>query len=122
MAQLHSYYITNSQKEIYFPDNFTENELQEAIEAAFDIENNETDNELNVEYLSSEESTADNNMDCSSSFLEIANYFNFDNAEFQQLMEVDIQVVIEPHQYITDHGEKEFDIDTLLDNTLEELE
>ena len=127
MAQLHSYYITNSQKEICYPENFSENEIQDAIEATYTsfIDDNETDNEENEENVDSEEYNIDNEFDRdslqTSNSLEITSYFDFDNAEFQRLMEVEVQVVVEFQQCNIDHGEKEFDIDSVLDNTLENL-
>jgi hypothetical protein len=127
MAQLHSYYITNSRKEICYPENFSENEIQDAIEATYTsfIDDNETGNEENEENVDGEEYNIDNEFDRdslqTSNSLEITSYFDFDNAEFQRLMEVEVQVVVESQQCNIDHGEKEFDIDSVLDNTLENL-
>ena len=52
MAQLHTYYITNSRKEINYPGDFTDDEIQDAIEATYASfnDNDEIDNEINEEY------------------------------------------------------------------------
>jgi len=123
MAQLHTYYITNSQKEICYSDNFTSEEIQEAITVAFSPDNYNEIIEETSDYSSDEEEFLNtDSFESISQSLEITNYFDFDDIEFQRLLTVDVQVVIEPMQEIVNHGEKEFDIDSVLDNMLEKLE
>jgi hypothetical protein len=124
MAQLHTYYITNSHQEICYPDSFSNNadEIQDAITAVFTPD--DYDETIERDYSSDDEEFLDTDgletILQPSDFLEIANYFDFNDAEFQQLMAVDIQVVIEPMQEITNHGEREFNIDEVLDSILNE--
>src|SRR6266480_314633 len=98
MAQLHTYYITNSRKKICYPNNFTNNEIQDAITTIFLPDDYDEITEEANDYSSDEEEFLD--IDSfesslqSSGFFDITNYFDFDDIEFQQLLAVDIQVVI----------------------------
>ena len=42
------------------------------------------------------------------------NYFNFDNQDLQRALEMEVRVVIEQETTDYDHGEKNFNIDALL--------
>ncbi len=44
----------------------------------------------------------------------IENYFNFDDEDLQKVLELEVRVIIEQEITNYDHGENDYDINTLL--------
>lgn len=125
MAKLHSYYVTNASTEMsYAHSNITDTEFYNAINESFnditefsDDEINEQEVELNIAEYDDNDNLAENNKE-SPEFgneITIENYFNFDDKDLQEALKMEVRVVIEQDINNYDHGEKNYDIDQLLE-------
>ncbi|CAB5368067.1 unnamed protein product [Rhizophagus irregularis] len=125
MAKLHSYYVNNALKEMnYAFSNITEDEFFRELNKSFnDItkfseeveeqeeEFNQPDEEEDLDQ-DNEELPKENNE------IIIDKYFDI-NEELRRALGVEVRVVVEqPAVPAYDHGEKEFDINELLNSTL----
>ncbi len=125
MAKLHSYYVTNASTEMsYAHSNITDTEFYNAINESFnditefsDDEINEQEVELNIAEYDDNDNLAENNKE-SPEFgneITIENYFNFDDKDLREALKMEVRVVIEQDINNYDHGEKNYDIDQLLE-------
>jgi hypothetical protein len=126
MAKLHSYYVSNASKEMNYAfsglkqDEFL-NELNKSFNEITEFSEDEIeDQEKEYDRTDEEEDLDQNNEETLNRGNEIIldKYFDVD-AELQKALEVDVRIVIEKETVpVYDHGEKEFDIDELLNSTL----
>lgn len=125
MAKLHSYYVNNASKEMnYAFSNITEDEFLRELNKSFNdiAEFSEEIEELEEEFNQpgEEEDLDQDNEELPKENNEIIidKYFDI-NEELRRVLGVEVSVVIEqPAVPAYDHGEKEFDINELLDSTL----
>ena len=129
LSKLHAYYVSNTKTELKFAaQNMNDDDIYSAMQNIFsdEIELDEIDEELEnfdeVENIEDEETFDIDNgsngqFDNNDNEMQIENFFNLVDKELAELLKTqEVQVVIEP--IIIDHGEKEFDIDDLLDQEL----
>src|SRR2546430_84576 len=122
MAFLHAYYVTNASSEMKYAElnksfnnlSFSEEEIEEKKDELFqlEVEDNE-DKDLTQDQ--EELSKADNK-------IIMDKYFDI-NDELQKVLGVEVSVIIEREPVIItpyDHGDKNFDIDALIDANLNE--
>src|SRR6266542_1272418 len=125
IAKLYSYYVTNTSTELsYTHMDLTDFEFYKAVSESFneftdfsDNEINEQEDELNtLEYENDNNNLFENNKEVPSTGNEmiIENYFNFDDEDLQKVLELEVRVIIEQEITNYDHGENDYDINTLL--------
>jgi hypothetical protein len=104
--------IYNAMQNI-FSDEIELDEIDEEFENFDQVEDIEDEEIFDVDNGSDGQfDNNDNNNE-----MQIENFFNLVDKELAELLKTqDVQVVIEP--IVIDHGEKEFDIDSLLDQEL----
>lgn len=126
MSKLHTHFITNAQKELkYVYTGLSEDDFQSSIQQALSnaaktnddfIEENDDDADFSDE---EEDNTNDNEEEnYNTRNTEIEQWINIDSSDLTRLLEVDVRVVIEPHPITIDHGSRDFNIETTLDNVL----
>ena len=125
LAKLHTYYVSNASTEMNYAFlGLSEEEFFKELNKSFnDItefsEEDIEDQEDEFDQIEDEEEdfAKDGEEFQEGNEIIIEKYFDI-NEELQKALEVEVRVVIdqeEPPSY--DHGEKEFDIDSLLDST-----
>ena len=126
LAKLHSYYVSNASSEMnYAFSGVTEEEFLKELNKSFgDItefsENDIEEQEKEFDQTGNEEEdlAQDNKELQEENEIIMVKYFDI-NEELQKALDVEIRVVIEQEEQPSyDHGEKEFDINALLDSTL----
>lgn len=131
MSKLHTYYITNAKNELKYsytglPEDTFHSTIQEAINRArmsddSDYEeefNDEFDDECNDEESGGDTEKEDNNLNSSQGNIAIENWINMDDPELKKLLDIEVNVVIEPYPLAIDHGSKDFNIEAFVDQTL----
>ncbi|CAJ0626734.1 11789_t:CDS:2 [Entrophospora sp. SA101] len=129
LSKLHAYYVSNTKTELKFAaQNVNDDDIYNAMQNIFsdeveldEIDEEELENFDEVENIEDETFDIDNGsngqFDNNDNEMQIEIFFNLVDKELAELLKTqEVQVVIEP--IIIDHGEKEFDIDDLLDQEL----
>jgi hypothetical protein len=124
MAKLHTYYITNAKTEMnYVQSNINEEELHQIFNKSLNYDDDDNDDIKGDNEVNENENEEDINEDFEEDKEEIPadyneiiieNYFDLNNREFQQALQMDVRVVVEEIKDY-DHGDKNFNIDSLLD-------
>ena len=125
MAKLHTYYVTNATTKMnYTHSNLSEEELYKTFNESlnfteFSDEIREQEEEFDFIEDNDEDFAEENETEIPNKNNEIIieNYFDFNNQEFQKALKIDVKVIIEETEYI-DHGNKNFDINAILDANL----
>lgn len=136
MAKLHTYYITNAKNELKYSytglseDTF-HSTIQEAINRARTSDDFNDDEEYDEEYedesddeeydgesCSDIEEEEENDNDNVQRNIAIENWINMDDPELKKLLDVEVNVVIEPHPLVIDHGSNVFNIEAVVDGAL----
>src|ERR1043166_294314 len=122
MAKLHTYYVTNAKMEMnYVQSNISEEELHQMFNKSLNYDDDDDNEEEKEEEEEEEEVNNDDFEEDEKEMLAdyneiiIENYFDLNNQEFQQALKMDVRVIIEEVKDY-DHGEKNFNIDLLLDS------
>ena len=118
MAKLHVYYITNAKAELkYVYQDLPKEKLYEEIEknlSEYLTEDNIIEVEEQVEFEDEDlDTNHDEDKDDTNSNNRIDQYLNLASEELHQLLEVQV-VEIRIEKQPVDHGEKDFDVNTLL--------
>ena len=124
LAKLHAYYVSNVKTELKFAaQNMSNDDVYNAMQNIFsdEIGLEEVVEEFEVEDIEEDivdvDNGSDEQFDNDNNEMKIENFFNLADKELAELLKTqEVHVVIEP--IIIDHGEKEFDIDSLLDKEL----
>ena len=122
MAKLHTYYVTNAKMEMnYVQSNISEEKLHQMFNKSLNYDDDDDNEEEKEEEEEEEEVNNDDFEEDEKEMLAdyneiiIENYFDLNNQEFQQALKMDVRVIIEEVKDY-DHGEKNFNIDSLLDS------
>ena len=126
MTKLHAYYVSNASKELNYAfsglkqEDFL-NQLNKSFNDITEFSEDEIeDQEKEYDRPDDDDDLDRNNQETLMGGNEIIldKYFDI-NVELQKALEVDVRIVIEKEAVpVYDHGEKEFDIDELLNSTL----
>jgi hypothetical protein len=137
MAKLHTHYITNAKKELKYAyvgvseDNF-QTSVREALSEAnasdgldedegndfFDDDDGD-DDDYDDDDDDDEESNHDSNIP-NQRDTEIEKWVNINDLELKRLLNVEVNVVIEPHPLpIIDHGSNVFDVEATVNRILD---
>ena len=128
LAKLHVYYVSNVKTELKFAaQNMSDDDVYNAMQNIFSDEigleevDEEFENFDQVDDIEDDvvdvDNGSDEQFDNDNNEMKIENFFNLADKELAELLKTqEVHVVIEP--IIIDHGEKEFDIDSLLDKEL----
>ncbi len=116
LAMLHTYYVSNAKSELKIAAQEISDEMIFSVlnninsDDEFDIDEEETERNQEDELMAEEENIVD---DINDDELQIENYFNLIDKELAALLQIqEVQVIIEPR--IVDHGDRDFDLETLL--------
>ena len=114
---LHTYYVSNAKSELKVAAQEISDEMIFSVlnninfDDEFDIDEEETERNQEDELMVEEENIVDD--DTNDDELQIENYFNLIDRELATLLQTqEVQVIIEPR--IIDHGDRNFDLETLL--------
>ena len=126
MAKLHTYYVSNALKEMNYAfsgltqDDFL-NELNKSFSDITEFSEDEIEDQEKEYKQSDEEEDLDQNNEetlMRGNDLILDKYFDI-NVELQKALEVEVRVVIEKEAVPSyDHGERVFDIEDLVNSTL----
>ena len=128
LAKLHAYYVSNVKTELKFAaQNMSDDDVYNAMQNIFSDEigleevDEEFENFDQVDDIEDDvvdvDNGSDEQFDNDNNEMKIENFFNLADKELAELLKTqEVHVVIEP--IIIDHGEKEFDIESLLDKEL----
>jgi hypothetical protein len=138
MAKLHTHYITNAQRElkhayIGVPEDVFHSSIQEALSNAKAHDDLDEDEDDFYDYDDSDSGDSDfydddgdddkedeeDEEDDSKKNTEIERWVNINDSELKKLLNIEVNVVIEPHPVI-DHGSNVFDIEAAVDRALGE--
>lgn len=121
MAKLHTYYVTNAKTEMnYVQSNISEEELHQMFNKSLNYDDDDDDvkddEEVNENENENDENFEEDKEEIPADYNEIIieNYFDLNNQEFQQALKMDVRVVVEEVKDYN-HGDKNFNIDSLLD-------
>lgn len=129
MAKLHTHYITNARKELKYaytgtPDDVFQSNVQEALSNAkarddFDEdEDDDFDDDFDDDEDNQEEGDDNSNIHKQKN-TEIENWVDINDSELKQLLNIEVNVVIEPRSLpVINHGSSEFDIEATVDKVL----
>ena len=127
MTKLHVYYVSNASKELNYAfsglkqEDFL-NQLNKSFNDITEFSEDEIEDQ-EKEYDQPDEGNNDLDHNNEKTLVEgneiiLDKYFDI-NVELQKALEVDVRIVIEKEAVpVYDHGEKEFDVDELLNSTL----
>jgi len=128
MAKLHTHYITNAQKELkHAYIGLPEDDFQSFVQQALSNAKSSDDflEEEEDEYFSDDDDDDDDDVDengngniSDTRNMNIEKWININDSELKKLLEVNVNVVIEPHSTTINHGSNVFDIEATLDNIL----
>lgn len=127
MAKLHTHYITNAQKELKYayvgiPDNVFQASVQEALsnaKARDDFDEDEDDDFDDFDDDKDDDDDQEGDLNSNVQNAEIENWININDSELKQLLNIEVNVVIEPRPLpIINHGSSEFDIEATVDKVL----
>jgi len=116
MVKLHTFYVTNAITEMsYVNANITEEEFHQLFNQSLIDEDEIDDDEIINEDLveDNDEIPEHHNQ------LIMEKYFNINDQEFQRALEMDVRVVIEETTIDYDYGNRDFNIDALLDANID---
>jgi hypothetical protein len=115
MAKLHAHYITNAKKELkYAYAGVSDNDFQSSVQEV--LSNPKVRDDF---YEEEEEEDGDNSIDCNQNDAEIEKWININDPELRELLDIEVNVVIEPRPLPTiDHGSSEFDMEAAVDKVL----
>ncbi len=118
MAKLHAYYITNAKAELkYVYQDLSEEKLYEEIEknlSEYLTEDDIIEVEEEVEFEDEDlDTNQDEDKDDTNSNNRIDQYLNLASEELRRLLEVQV-VEVRIEKQPVDHGEKDFDVNALL--------
>ncbi len=118
MAKLHAYYITNAKAELkYVYQDLPEEKLYEEIEknlSEYLTEDDIIEVEEEVEFEDEDlDTNQDEDKDDTNSNNRIDQYLNLASEELRRLLEVQV-VEVRIEKQPVDHGEKDFDVNALL--------
>ena len=130
IAKLHTHYIINAKKKLKYayvgiPDDVFQSSVQEALsnaKARDDFDEDEDDDDFNDDDKDNaddqEEGDRNSNIHKQKN-TEIENWIDINDSELKQLLNVEVNVVIEPQPLpIINHGSSEFDIEATVDKVL----
>lgn len=132
MAKLHTHYITNAQKELkYAYVGVSEDDFQSSIRDALSEANRSDDfDEDEGDDFSDDDDDENNNDDendddgndsniSNPKATEIEKWVDIDDLELKRLLNIEVNVVIEPHPLpAINHGSNVFDIEAMVDRVL----
>lgn len=137
MAKLHTHYITNAQRELKrayvgVPEDVLHSSIREALSNAkvrddldededdnfYDDDDGDDDGDDDENDEEDEEDDSDSNTS-NQKDTEIEKWVNINDSELKKLLNIEVNVVIEPHPVI-DHGSNLFDIEAAVDRVLGE--
>ena len=126
MAKLHTHYITNAKNELKYSflglseDTF-HSTIQEAINRARssdDFDDEEHDEEYDEEYDDEECDSDIEEEDDTSRNIAVENWINLDDPELKRILDVEVNVMIEPRPLIIDHGSNIFNMEDVVNRAL----
>lgn len=135
MAKLHTHYITNAQKELKYayigtPDDVFQSSVQKALSDAKTRDDfvEDEDGDFDDDFDDDKDGANDQEVEDRISNIrnvqnqrntEIENWIDISDPELRLLLNVEVNVVIEPRPLpIINHGSSEFDIEAMVDKVL----
>jgi hypothetical protein len=125
IAKLHTYYVSNAFKKMnYAFSGLIQNDFLNELNKSFNDITKFSETEIDDQEKKYDQTDKDDNLDqdnketlARDNEIMLNKYFNI-NVELQKALEVEVKVVIENADLSYDHGEKEFDIEDLVNSTL----